>query len=110
MGIRALGNTSLGFAMNFLTGRYSGQLSLFDVAGFHDTSQVRLGPSGKPWVGVDEVSAAAETLREMVSELQEEITELNSEYHRLVRVRSDLPSEDEEFAPGSSCSSVRSSG
>jgi hypothetical protein len=106
MGVHALSSRSLGLAMSFLAGRYTGQLSLFDVTGFHDVSrsmdrsEVRLGPSGKPWVGVEEVSAAAESLREMVSELHEEIAELDSEYNRLVRGRSGLPTEDHACASG----------
>ena len=113
MGFRILSNQSLGLAMNYLTGRYTGQLSLFDVTGFHDVSrsQIRLGPSGKPWVGVEEVDAAAESLRQMVSELQEEITELNSEYRRLVSEPQGLLSDEhEECSSASTGSSLRSSG
>lgn len=75
--------------MSDLTGRYTRQLALFDVRGFTDPSRtpgssVRLGPSGKPWIDVEEVDAAAESLRQMVAELQDEITELDSEYQRLM--------------------------
>ena len=117
MGFRIPGNQSLGFAMNYLAGRYTGQLSLFDVRGFNeaslsmDRSRVRLGPAGKPWVGVEEVNAAAESVRRMVEELEEEITELNSEYRRLVGGPQGLPSdEDEECSSDVTGSSVPSSG
>ena len=69
----------------------SRQIPLFDASGFTDRSAkrdrhgIRLGPSGRPWIGPEEISAAAESLREMVGLLNREIDELNLEYLRLAR-------------------------
>ena len=55
-------------AMAHLSGRHAGQLALFDVSGFTDSSaymshaQVRLGPSGEPWIGRDEMDAVNDRL------------------------------------------------
>lgn len=68
--------------------RYTGQLSLFDLKGFTDSARacrLRRESSGKAWVGAEEVNAAADALKRMVADLQEEIVELDSEYRRLLR-------------------------
>ena len=83
--------TRFGRFMESFAGRQAGQLALFDLKGFTDPSasmshaELRVGPSGKPWVGTDEIDAAGLELRRMVSELQTEISELDSEHQRLIR-------------------------